>query len=145
MNSIWKKLPIELVYLICNKLPQVRGIPIDLKEDIISSSKFEEVRDVYVEYFGDLTRFDYECFKNVECRFVPSSRSKYGIDAFKCVELWMSTCSKSIIDMSTKDLWVKMSASEKNVLYTNSLLFKQELINGASNTEDAVGYYSDDE
>lgn len=104
MNSIWQNLPLELVYLVCNKLPQVRGIPIDLKEDIISSSKFEEVRDAYVEYYGEITVFDYECFDYVKRRFEPGSKS---------IE----------IDASTKDLWFKMNASERNLLYTKSLNF----------------------
>ena len=36
MYPIWKKLPLDLSYYICNKLPQVRGIPIDLKKDIVT-------------------------------------------------------------------------------------------------------------
>jgi hypothetical protein len=36
MDSIWQKLPLDLAQYICNKLPQVRGIPFDLKDDIVT-------------------------------------------------------------------------------------------------------------
>ena len=36
MDPIWEKLPTELAYYICNKLPQVRGIGDDLRLDIVT-------------------------------------------------------------------------------------------------------------
>jgi hypothetical protein len=36
MDPIWKQLPDELANHICNKLPQVRSIPADLKESIVT-------------------------------------------------------------------------------------------------------------
>lgn len=44
MDPIWKTLPTDLVHRVCNQLPNVRRIPVDLKREI--ESRIRIVRDV---------------------------------------------------------------------------------------------------
>jgi hypothetical protein len=125
MNPIWSQLPSELVDYICNKLPQVRSIPSDLKEDLISYNRYNETVEGYREYYGDDARisFDYECYLFVNHRVTL---------------LWSITAR-------TKDIWRVMTPDDRNFIYEKSLRMKQELIDGGSDAEETMQYYADEE
>ena len=125
MDPIWKQLPPELSGYICNKLPQVRSIPADLKEDLISYTRYWETEEGYYDYYGDdaRIRFDYECYLFVDRR----------------VTLQWS------LNAGTKDLWRLMTPDERTFMYKKSLLMKQELIYSGSDTEETMQDYADEE
>jgi hypothetical protein len=126
MDPIWKNLPNELSDYICNKLPQVRRIPADLKEDLFSYLKYNETEEVYYEYYDEdeaRSIFDYECYQ-----FVLGKMSL----------IWL-------INAGTRDIWRVMSPDERNFIYEKSLLMKQHLIDGGSDTEETMQDYAAEE
>jgi hypothetical protein len=52
MDPIWRTLPNELTYRICNLLTKVRALPEDLAEEIRSTGYLYHTRELYNFYFG---------------------------------------------------------------------------------------------
>jgi hypothetical protein len=105
MDPIWEKLPSELSDYICNKLSQVRSVPVDLKEDLISYTRYDETLEGFCEIYGDDARitFDYECYLFIK----------------RIVTLVWS------INARTKDIWRVMTPNDRNFMYNRSLIMKQ--------------------
>jgi hypothetical protein len=57
MDPIWRNLPVELVYKICNFLPRVRWVNPDLKNEMIYNYKrrlYDKILGSYDEEYGGM-------------------------------------------------------------------------------------------